>query len=93
MDEDLYQLQRMMTVVVSETCLHRRMPDDGAGPVLDALHLVGRLRAGLDRMEAELVLEARARRVTWRRIAEAFGVGGRAAAEQRARRLLLRTGG
>ncbi|MFI6290576.1 hypothetical protein ACIBEJ_03285 [Nonomuraea sp. NPDC050790] len=93
MDEDLYLLQRMMTMVVSETCLMRRMSDDVAEPVLDALHLVRRVRAGLDEIEAELVVEARARRVTWRRLAEAFGVGGRAAAERRARRLVLRTGG
>ncbi|MEU2281456.1 hypothetical protein ABZ614_05680 [Streptomyces sp. NPDC013178] len=73
-----------------------RRPDtvaaDGvsADDVGAALSLFGEMRVRLDRLEAQVVLEARRRGMDWRRIAQHQGLNSSQAASQRYQRLMTR---
>lgn len=58
--------------------------------VTAGLQLLASARSELDQLEAGLLFEARARGLTWPRIAEALGLGSAQAAQQRSERVLAR---
>lgn len=63
-------------------------PEPDSEALLDALEVLGAARAGLDDLEALLLVTAREQRVSWERIRVAQGFRSLQAAEQRYRRLV-----
>lgn len=61
--------------------------------LIAGLRLLASARGELDQLEVGLLFEARARGLTWPRIAEALGLGSAQAAQQRSERLLARVDG
>jgi hypothetical protein len=64
--------------------------DTAADDVAAALGLFEDMRVSLDRLEAQVVIEARRRGMDWRRIARHQGLNSSQAASQRYQRLITR---
>ena len=67
-----------------------REPDVSADDVAAALGLLEDMRTALDRLEAQVVIEARRRGMDWRQIASHRGLNSSQAASQRYQRLVTR---
>lgn len=73
----------MRVVAAVEAAVAAGDHPDAEAELLRALHALRDLRASLDDWEPELIAAARARGVSWARLAPALGVASRQAAERR----------
>ncbi|MFE9611806.1 hypothetical protein [Streptomyces sp. NPDC006012] len=94
LEEDVALLGRLLTPAAG----HRRQDGRHAGRHADAtvddigagLSLFEEMRVALDRLETQVVIEARRRGMDWRQIARHQGLNSSQAASQRYQRLMTR---
>ncbi|MER6347409.1 hypothetical protein ACWC10_34890 [Streptomyces sp. NPDC001595] len=90
LEEDAALLGRLLTAADRHQRDDGRHPDVAADDVGAALSLFEEMRVGLDRLEAQVVMEARRRGMDWRQIARHQGLNSSQAASQRYQRLMTR---
>ncbi|KOV65456.1 hypothetical protein [Streptomyces sp. MMG1121] len=90
MAQDAALLGRLLTATDSRRTDADAAPDVTADDIGAALSLVDGLRRQLDRLESQVVMEARRRGMDWRQIAGHQGLNSSQAASQRHQRLTTR---
>ncbi|MFE0457304.1 hypothetical protein ACFW2D_39680 [Streptomyces sp. NPDC058914] len=90
LQEDAALLGRVLTAAAGHRQGDGQQPDPAADDVAAALGLFEDMRVSLDRLEAQVVIEARRRGMDWRRIARHQGLNSSQAASQRYQRLITR---
>ncbi|MFI8192448.1 hypothetical protein ACIF8T_27305 [Streptomyces sp. NPDC085946] len=88
--EDAALLERLLTATARQQEDGGRDPDVTADDVAAALGMFADMRLSLDRLETQVVIEARRRGMDWRQIAGHQGLNSSQAASQRYQRLVTR---
>ncbi|MFJ5556786.1 hypothetical protein ACIQCD_04955 [Streptomyces sp. NPDC093250] len=90
LEQDAALLGRLLTAAAGHRHSGGQRPDVSVDDVAAGLSLFGEMRVTLDRLETQVVIEARRRGMDWRRIAEYQGLNSSQAASQRYQRLVTR---
>ncbi|MCX4970553.1 hypothetical protein OHA98_38565 [Streptomyces sp. NBC_00654] len=90
LEEDAALLGRLLMAAASHQQSAGRAADVAPDDVGAALSLFEDMRLSLDRLETQVVIEARRRDMEWRQIAQYQGLNSSQAASQRYQRLMTR---
>ncbi|MCP3822761.1 hypothetical protein NLX86_33180 [Streptomyces sp. A3M-1-3] len=90
LEQDAALLGRLLTAAAGHQRSNGSTPDVTADDVGAALALFEDMRVALDRLETQVVIEARRRGMDWRQIAQHQGLNSSQAASQRYQRLMTR---
>ncbi|WP_406730141.1 hypothetical protein [Streptomyces sp. NBC_01794] len=90
LERDASLLGRLLAAAAGDQNSGRQAPDVVADDVGAALGLFEDMREQLDRLETQVVIEARRRGMDWRQIAQHRGLNSSQAASQRYQRLMTR---
>lgn len=90
LEQDAVLLGRLLTAAAEHQQSCGQQPDVGPDDVGAALGLFEDMRLSLDRLETQVVIEARRRGMDWRQIAQHRGLNSSQAASQRYQRLMTR---
>lgn len=89
LERDAALLGRLLTAAANHQ-QNTQHPDVAADDVAAGLRLFEDMRVTLDRLETQVVIEARRRGMDWRQIAQHQGLNSSQAASQRYQRLMTR---
>lgn len=90
LEQDAALLGRLLTAAANHQQNREQHPDVTADDVGAGLSLFEDMRVALDRLETQVVIEARRRGIDWRQIAQHQGLNSSQAASQRYQRLTTR---
>ncbi|MFD9224927.1 hypothetical protein ACFWDI_34145 [Streptomyces sp. NPDC060064] len=90
LERDASLLGRLLSAAAGDQTGGRQAPDVLADDVGAALGLFEDMREQLDRLETQVVIEARRRGMDWRQIAQHQGLNSSQAASQRYQRVMTR---
>jgi hypothetical protein len=90
LEQDAALLGRLLTAAANHQQSGQQHPDVTADDVGAGLSLFEDMRVTLDRLETQVVIEARRRGMEWRQIAQHQGLNSSQAASQRYQRLMTR---
>ena len=87
---DVVLLGKVLLATANHQRSDGRLPDVGTDEIGAALSLFEEIRNQVDRLETQVVIEARRRGMDWKQIAPHQGLGSSQAASQRYQRLMTR---
>ncbi|MET8670073.1 hypothetical protein ABZV87_37770 [Streptomyces tendae] len=90
LEQDAALLGRLLAAAAGQRQDGGQRPDVSADEVAAGLSLFEEMRVALDRLETQVVIEARRRGMDWRQIAGHQGLNSSQAASQRYQRLVTR---
>ncbi|MET7929854.1 hypothetical protein ABZT43_39145 [Streptomyces sp. NPDC005349] len=90
LEQDAALLGRVLAAAADHQQSDGQRPDVAPGDIAAALALFEDMRLSLDRLETQVVIEARRRGMEWREIAAHQGLNSSQAASQRYQRLITR---
>jgi hypothetical protein len=90
LEQDAVVLGRLLAAAADHQQSDGQRPDVAPGDIVAALALFEDMRLSLDRLETQVVIEARRRGLEWREIAGHQGLNSSQAASQRYQRLMTR---